>query len=109
MKKFLVAGVTVLLLSSCADNSLYYWGGYEDQLYEYHKDNPPSELIETMEEIKVRSEAQEKPLPPSFFAHLGLLYQKSGQTQKFKELLREEKALYPEGTSFVDFLLRRGG
>ena len=30
-------------------------------------------------------------------------------TEKFKELAREEKKQYPESTSFMDFLLKRGG
>jgi hypothetical protein len=61
-----------------------------------------------MEKIKSQSQNQEKPLPPTFYAHLGLLYQKVGQTQKFKELLREEKTNYPESAEFADFFLKRG-
>lgn len=97
------------LASACSDNSIYYWNGYDDQIYEYYKDKPPSELIEAMEAIKTRSEAQEKPLPPTFYAHLGLLYQKVGQTQKFRELALEEKNNYPESTSFINFLLKKKG
>ena len=97
------------LLSACADKSLYYWNGYEDQLYGYYQDRPPSELIEELEKIKTRAQSQQKPLPPTFYAHLGLLYQKTGQTQKFKDLAREENASYPESTVFMEFLLKRSG
>jgi len=110
MKRFITIWLAFpLFLSACADNSLYYWSGYEDQLYEYYSGKPPSELIEIMENIKVSSPDQDKPLPPTFYAHLGLLYQKTGQTEKFKELAREEKTKFPEGTSFINYLLKRGG
>ena len=109
MRKLIVLIFSFSLLSACSNQSLYYWNGYEDQLYDYHQDKPPSELIDKLEKIKARSQSQEKPLPPSFYAHLGFLYQKAGQTEKFKELAREEKKQYPESTSFMDFLLKRGG
>ena len=99
----------VSLLAGCSDSSLYYGGDYDDQIHAYYENKPPSELIEGMEKIRGRSQDQDKPLPPTFYAHLGLLYQKTGQTQKFKDLVREEKANYPESAAFADFLLKRGG
>ena len=46
------------LLSACADESLYYWNGYEDQLYGYYQDRPLSELIEELEKIKTVEQLQ---------------------------------------------------
>ena len=71
MRILIVLIFSLSLLSACSNQSLYYWNGYEDQLYEYHQDKPPSELIDKLEKIKARSQSQEKPLPPSFYAHLG--------------------------------------
>ena len=94
------------ILAGCQSQTLYYWGNYEEQTYNYFKDKPISELIEKLEELKEEASGQEKPLPPTFYAHLGLLYEKSGNTNKFKELLIEEKKKFPESAVFFEMFLK---
>ena len=94
------------ILAGCQSQTLYYWGNYEEQTYDYFKDKPISELVEKLEELKEEASAQEKPLPPTFYAHLGLLYEKSGNTNKFKELLIEEKKKFPESAVFFEMFLK---
>jgi hypothetical protein len=106
MKHKFLTFILLSILAGCAEPTIYYWQGYDDQVYGYFKDKPPSELIVVMEQIKEKSLTQEKPLPPSFYAHLGLLYQKVGQTRKFKALLEDEKAAFPEGSAYANFLLK---
>jgi len=106
MKYFYYISACILLVG-CGDPSIYYWKGYDDQVYQYYQGKPLEEQIQALEEIKVSAAGQDKPLPPTFYAHLGLLYQKAGQTLKFKELMEAEKRAFPESTKYNEFLLRR--
>lgn len=94
-------------MPGCAPGGLYSWGDYPDQVYEYFGDKPIGELIDSLEAQRQRSEDRAQALPPSFYAHLALLHQKNGDSERFKALLLREKELYPESASMVDFLLKR--
>ena len=107
MFRYSIYAFAILALSACADQSLYYWGNYEDQVYKYYNDGQLSELIDNMEATKIEAGEKGKPLPPTFYAHLGLLYQKTGQAGKFQELMKLESNSFPEGSEFSNFLLRR--
>ena len=82
MRILIVILFSFSLLSACSNQSLYYWNGYEDQLNDYHQNKPPSELIDKLEKIKVRSQSQEKPLPPSFLCAFRLFISESWANRK---------------------------
>lgn len=98
--------VLPILLSGCAQ-TLYSWGEYPDQVYAYFNDEPLGELINTLEAQKDEAADKMQPLPPSFYAHLGMLHQKNGDLGKFKEMLLLEKKQFPESSGLVDFFLQR--
>jgi len=106
MIKLGILATFLCVLAGCQTQTLYYWGDYEKQTYDYFKDEPISELIDKLEALKEEASSQEKPLPPTFYAHLGLLYEKSGNTNKFKELLLEEKRKFPESAVFFEMFLK---
>jgi hypothetical protein len=106
MFRLSLLAIIFTILAGCQSQTLYYWGNYEEQTYDYFKNKPISELIDKLEELKEKALAQEKPLPPTFYAHLGLLYEKSGNTSKFKELLIEEKKRFPESAVFFEMFLK---
>ena len=63
------------------------------------------QVIDKLEALKEEASTQEKPLPPTFM-YLGLLYEKTGNTNKFKELLIKEKQKFPESAVFFEMFLK---
>ena len=98
-----------LLASGCANRppSLYEWGGYQPQVYEYFKaDNKGPEAQASALEADLQKIAAKgaKP-PPGYHAHLGLLYANMGRDDQAVQSFQAEKALFPESAHFMDFLL----
>lgn len=97
-----------LLLAGCATGPqpLYYWGDYQPALYgHFTKEKGPQEQIAALEAGIEKARAAGKPVPPGYNAHLGLLYAEGEQTDQMLKYFEAEKALYPEGASYMDFLL----
>ena len=111
--KAIVLGASVIgLLGGCASKNtpppLYGWEGYEKNIDSYFRPdrqslNAQAQLMEAdMQKIRAANQA----MPPGFQAHLGLLYGKQGDMQRFEQHLQAEKQQFPEGGGFIDFLLR---
>lgn len=104
--------LALLLLGGCASKNtpppLYGWEGYEKNIDSYFRPdrqslNAQAQLMEAdMQKIRAANQA----MPPGFQAHLGLLYGKQGDMQRFEQHLQAEKQQFPEGGGFIDFLLR---
>ncbi|HRP26732.1 DUF4810 domain-containing protein [Thauera sp.] len=103
-----VAGA--LLLAGCASGPqpLYYWGEYQPALYgHFTKEMGPQQQIASLEAGLEKARAIGKPVPPGYNAHLGLLYAESEQMDEMLKYFEAEKALYPESTPYMDFLLSK--
>lgn len=99
-----------LLVTGCASGPgpLYYWGDYQPALYgHFTKETGPQEQIASLEAGLEKARAAGKPVPPGYNAHLGLLYAEGEQTDQMLKYFEAEKALYPEGASYMDFLLAK--
>lgn len=99
-----------LLVTGCATGPgpLYYWGDYQPALYgHFTKETGPQEQIASLEAGLEKARAAGKPVPPGYNAHLGLLYAEGEQTDQMLKYFEAEKALYPEGASYMDFLLAK--
>jgi hypothetical protein len=113
-RALVLAGASLLLVtaSGCATRkpSMYYWNGYESQVYEYLKDGSGKsheEQITSLEENIQKANARGATLPPGYHAHLGLLYAQVGKDDQVKQEFETEKALFPESATFMDFLLHK--
>lgn len=98
----------VWLISGCASRPpLYNWGNYESQVYaRFAATSSPEQQIGEMERI-LQTNRQQLPAPPGFHAHLGLLYGEVGRTNEMREQFAIEKKLFPESSTFMDFLLKK--
>lgn len=108
MKLKLLGGLLGWVLVSGCQTDLYYWGRYEEAIhYAYaHSDEwDRSGLIDLMESDRSRARKAEKPLPPGWHAHLGLLYHNDGQPDRALAEFAAEKQLFPEATPFMNRLL----
>ena len=108
----LLVGVSAILLTACAANSqrqsLYYWGDFQDQQYTYFKgEKGPEEGILALEKIREEASSEGKNVPPGLMAQLGIFYGMTGRTDRFEEDLLAEKRLFPESSTYVDFLLKK--
>lgn len=101
-------GLCFLMIIGCTTKqSNYYWGNYESQLYSrFTNSTSPQRQIEEMEKI-LQTNPGQKPVPPGFHAHLGLLYGDAGRTTEMREQFAIEKQLFPESSTFMDFLLAK--
>lgn len=103
--------VGLLWLAGCAPQpTLYHWGDYEDQVYVYLQSPDGGDLtaqIQTLEADIEKAKAENKPLPPGFRAHLGMLYYAQGKVDQAVEQFQLEKAAFPESAPFMDRLLTK--
>ena len=107
-----LAAVAALSLDGCATqpHSLYYWGDYQAQVYEYLKSPEGGDVaqqVAALEEGAQKAAAENKPLPPGYHAQLGMLYLSQGRSDQAVEQLALEKAEYPESGRFMDRLLKK--
>lgn len=104
MKTFFLC-LILMLLSSCASQSIYYWGHYQDLLYDQYdtpgKATPEVQVLKLEEDIEV-ARSKNKPLPPGFYAHLGYQYLQMGRTADAKESFEAEKRQFPESAVLMD-------
>ncbi|KUM51979.1 DUF4810 domain-containing protein [Rheinheimera sp. EpRS3] len=109
MKKIVCVLSVLLSLSACkTTESLYYHGEYNKAVYTYFKadETTPADQIATLQQIIQAAEAAGKPVAPGIHAHLGLLYFDTGNVPQGQQHFEYEKALFPESTQYLDFLLK---
>jgi len=107
MKK--IAPALLIVLAGCASKpALYEWGDYQPQVYAYFQGEGgvEAQLIALEANLQKMRAAGKNP-PPGFHAHLGLLYSQQGKADQMVQQFRTEKALYPESSAYMDFLLKK--
>jgi hypothetical protein len=99
------------LLAGCAASGpapLYQWDGYQPQVYEYFKGkSSPEQQIDALEQALQTIRAKGNTPPPGFHAHLGMLYASVGHDQQAKQEFAAEEQLFPESSTYMDFLLKK--
>ncbi|MDO4640600.1 MAG: DUF4810 domain-containing protein [Neisseria sp.] len=105
---FFAAGLLALSACTTPQETLYYWGNNNADVYERLKDDgkPLGEQISNMEKYFRKAESEHKTVAPGAHAHMGLLLSDAGQNQQAAEQFEAEKKLFPESSVFMDFLLK---
>ncbi len=100
----------LLALGGCASQTIYYWGHYQELLYDQYqtpgKSTPETQVLKLEEDIEV-ARSKNKPLPPGFFAHLGYQYLQMGRTEDAKVSFESEKRQFPESAVLMDRFLKK--
>ncbi|MCU1740867.1 MULTISPECIES: DUF4810 domain-containing protein [Pseudomonas] len=112
-KKFGLLGYIVAiaaggaLLAGCAPQvkTLYQWEGYQPQVYQYFNGEAKEAQVEALEADLQKIKATNRAAPPGYHAHLGMLYGSLGKDDQMVQQFQTEKALFPESTAYMDFLL----
>ena len=101
----------ILFLCGCAGSkSIYYWGHYEQNLYDMYvvPDEATAEAqVEEMEADFEKARAAGKPLHPGFHAHLGFLYFQLGKFDLARRSFESEKAAFPESAVLMDRFIEK--
>lgn len=108
----LMLPVAALILTGCATRQppLYGWGNYQQQVYQYLKEDGSKsneEQLLALQESAQKSSSKGEKSPPGYHAHLGLLYANAGKDDMVVQEFETEKTLFPESTPYMDFLLRK--
>ncbi|MGF7453692.1 DUF4810 domain-containing protein [Pasteurella bettyae] len=110
--KVLSMGVTFALLAACGskkeNTDLYYWGNYSDVVYaHYNETGDFAKQEDSSNQIISQAKQSSKPVAPGVYGHLGLALLKQGKRAEAKAAFQQEQALYPESTTFMQFLQRK--
>lgn len=109
MKVLIVVLFAVFGLSACQSTKpTYYYGEYQEALYNYFKSDgiAISEQISVMQNVIARAPNKGLLVAPGAHAHLGLLYFESGNPAQGMNHFDQEKMLFPESTTYINFLIK---
>jgi len=109
MTRFL-ALLVIALLSGCATNQLYYWGDYQNQMYEsarFPGSSRPEEQLAQLQQGVEQATERGLSIAPGIYAHMGYLQALLEQPQAAILAFQQEKLLFPEAKPFMDQLIQR--
>lgn len=104
----LSAGLLTLLAGCASPPSIYYWGHYEDLVYTSYAEPGKADPVLQIEQLEADyqvARAQNRPVPPGFHAHLGVLYFQVGKLDRARQELQAEQGQFPESAVFMERLL----
>lgn len=105
--RVIALAAAALWLSGCAQpKTLYQWGSYQPEVYEYFKGESKEAQVAKLEEDLQKIRSSNGNPPPGYHAQLGMLYGSLGKDDQMVQELRTEKTLFPESATYMDFLLR---
>lgn len=96
-----------LLLEGCAQPGLYYWGDYEDSLYERYVENNNGQTELHLQETVAEAQKNHQRVPPGLYADYGFMLYKRGDKSGAIGFFEKEKALYPESSFLMIKLIER--
>lgn len=107
----LASCVLFLLLSGCeTTNDQYYWGNYEELVYEMYtkpgKATPEVQIEKLNRDIQYASN-NGKYIAPGIYAHLGFMYAAVNMERLSKEAFHKEMELYPDSRVLIEGMLKR--
>lgn len=94
------------LLSGCA-KTIFFWGDYEDSLYERYVENDPQQAYVKLNRTIVEGESQIQRLAPGIYADYGFLLFQRGDTSGAIQYFLKEKQQYPESTALMNKLISK--
>ncbi len=100
----------VTLATGCVQTppKLYQWDSYQPSVYQHYQADTANltEQVEILEAAVEKAQAGGVSVPPGLHAHLGMLYFNTGREQDARVQFAAEKALFPESTHFMDYILK---
>ena len=111
MKKLILLGAVIGLLSSCSSTkSLYSWYDYEDATYNYNKKRTDELKVKMMDQyLKLiqKQKGSRKVVPPGLYAEYGYALYMGGKKEEGLNYLKQEIKLYPESESYISRIIKQ--
>lgn len=108
MKKLIITIAIPLIFTGCKTvTSQYHHGDFHHAVYHYFKgdDLTIAEQITVLNTVISDASDLNKPVAPGVHAHLAMLYFETGSKELGRDHFEQEKVLFPESTTYIDFLL----
>ena len=108
--RFKLCAAAILLglpLAACAPPTLYDWGGYDQALYEFHRE--PAEQVAFMKvlrEVIDKNESVGKKVPPGIYAEYGYQALSIGKTREAIVFFEKESDAWPEARQFMEVMIK---
>lgn len=94
-------------LTGCGGPRLYYWGDFEQGLYERYVTEQPSQADAYLLETIADAEQQHQKVPPGAYADYGFLLFKRGDRNGAIAYFEKEKQAFPESSALMTKLIDR--
>lgn len=105
--KLILVTILSLVLTGCASQSIYQWGGYEQMLYQGYKDPTKMEVMRVELASHIKSVEQSgKRVAPGLYAELGTLSLQSGDQDMALALYARERDTWPESRGLMEAMIK---
>jgi hypothetical protein len=107
VRRLLLAGLLLSLLSACVAPAKYTWGNYDGTLYGYYKDSTRLDAhVAEMESIIRSSEQTSKKVAPGIHAEYGYFLMQNGKAGAAVTQFEKEKTNWPESAQLMSSMIR---
>lgn len=98
----------IIFPGACAPRSLYYWGNYEEYLYNNNLKSDPEKAFNILSEIITNAErTPAAKLGPGLYAEYGFMLYKQGKTDEAVIYFSKESEAFPESEPLMNKLIAR--
>lgn len=94
-------------LTGCGGPSLYYWGGYEQNLYERYVNEQQAPADEYLLANITDAEQKHLKVPPGAYADFGYVLFRRGDRDGAVAYFEREKQAFPESSALMTKLIER--
>lgn len=101
----LIFGVS-LLVNGCA-KTIFFWGDYEDSLYERYVENDHRQAYLQLSKTIQEAESRNLRVAPGIYADYGFVLFQRGETSGAIQYFLKEKQTYPESTALMNKLISK--
>lgn len=107
MKRIAILLTLSAMVISCADQSRFSWGGYENSLYKYYKNPEGRDKYRMSLEKAVAKGQEDNRVAPGLLAELGYLALEDGDSSRSVDYFEQEMALFPESRPFMKRVIKK--
>lgn len=107
MKRLAILLVLGAMVASCAPQSRFAWGDYENSLYTYYKNPEQREKYRTSLEKAVAKGREDERVAPGLLAELGYLALEDGDAARSVTYFEQEMLLFPESRPFLESVIKK--
>ncbi|WP_051906557.1 DUF4810 domain-containing protein [Methylomarinum vadi] len=107
LNKLLSLVALAFFLNGCAPSGIFYWGDYEDSLYQRYIEQNSAQAEVYLQETITDAERNHYRVPPGVYADYGFLLYRRGDKQAAIAFFNKEKRTYPESVMLMEKLIER--